>query len=86
VHDIDDWLQVVLEAIGPDRGATIGSVPCRPKLLLADDPTTALDASLQIQIALLPRELQRELGLAVIFVTRAIGIHGDRNALCGKIC
>jgi len=46
---------------------------CRPKLLLADEPTTALDATVQIQILLLLRELQRELGMAVIFVTHDIG-------------
>jgi peptide/nickel transport system ATP-binding protein len=46
----------------------------RPKLLLADEPTTALDATVQIQILLLLRELQRELGLAVIFVTHNIGV------------
>ena len=44
-----------------------------PKLLLADEPTTALDATVQIQILLLLRELQRELGLSVIFVTHDIG-------------
>jgi peptide/nickel transport system ATP-binding protein len=47
---------------------------CRPKLLLADEPTTALDATVQIQILLLLRELQRELGMAVIFVTHDIGV------------
>jgi peptide/nickel transport system ATP-binding protein len=46
---------------------------CSPKLLLADEPTTALDATVQIQILLLLRELQRELGMAVIFVTHDIG-------------
>ena len=45
---------------------------CRPKLLLADEPTTALDATVQIQILLLLRELQRELGMAMIFVTHDI--------------
>lgn len=44
-----------------------------PKLLLADEPTTALDATVQIQILLLLRELQRELGLSVVFVTHDIG-------------
>ena len=44
-----------------------------PKLLLADEPTTALDATVQIQILLLLRELQRELGLSMIFVTHDIG-------------
>jgi peptide/nickel transport system ATP-binding protein len=45
----------------------------RPQLLLADEPTTALDATVQIQILLLLRELQRELGLAILFVTHDIG-------------
>jgi peptide/nickel transport system ATP-binding protein len=46
---------------------------CKPKLLLADEPTTALDASVQIQILLLLRELQKETGMSVIFVTHDIG-------------
>jgi peptide/nickel transport system ATP-binding protein len=45
---------------------------CSPRLLLADEPTTALDATVQIQILLLLRELQRELGMAMIFVTHDI--------------
>lgn len=47
---------------------------CRPALLLADEPTTALDATVQIQILLLLRSLQRELGMATIFVTHDIGV------------
>jgi peptide/nickel transport system ATP-binding protein len=49
------------------------ALACRPQLLLADEPTTALDATVQIQILLLLRELQRDLGLSVIFVTHDIG-------------
>ncbi len=49
------------------------ALACRPQLLLADEPTTALDATVQIQILLLLRELQRELGLAILFVTHDIG-------------
>jgi peptide/nickel transport system ATP-binding protein len=49
------------------------ALACRPRLLLADEPTTALDATVQIQILLLLRQLQRETGLAVIFVTHDIG-------------
>jgi peptide/nickel transport system ATP-binding protein len=49
------------------------ALACRPQLLLADEPTTALDATVQIQILLLLRELQRELGLSIIFVTHDIG-------------
>jgi peptide/nickel transport system ATP-binding protein len=46
---------------------------CKPSVLLADEPTTALDVTVQIQILLLLRELQRELGMAVIFVTHDVG-------------
>jgi peptide/nickel transport system ATP-binding protein len=49
------------------------ALACKPKLLLADEPTTALDATVQIQILLLLRELQRDTGMAVIFVTHDIG-------------
>ncbi len=46
---------------------------CNPSVLLADEPTTALDVTVQIQILLLLRELQRERGMAVIFVTHDVG-------------
>ncbi|WP_323772229.1 ABC transporter ATP-binding protein [Antarctobacter sp.] len=50
------------------------ALACRPRLLLADEPTTALDATVQIQILLLLRELQKEFGMGVIFVTHDIGV------------
>ena len=50
------------------------ALSCKPALLLADEPTTALDATVQIQILLLLRSLQRELGMATIFVTHDIGV------------
>jgi peptide/nickel transport system ATP-binding protein len=50
------------------------ALACRPKVLLADEPTTALDATVQIQILLLLRELQREMGMAMIFVTHDMGV------------
>jgi len=49
------------------------ALACRPQLLLADEPTTALDATVQIQVLLLLRELQERLGLAILFVTHDIG-------------
>jgi peptide/nickel transport system ATP-binding protein len=49
------------------------ALSCRPAVLLADEPTTALDVTVQIQILLLLRKLQRELGMAVIFVTHDVG-------------
>ena len=60
------------------------ALACKPSLLLADEPTTALDATVQIQILLLLRQLQRELGMAVMFVTHDIGVAveiGDRIAV-----
>jgi peptide/nickel transport system ATP-binding protein len=50
------------------------ALACKPKILLADEPTTALDATVQIQILLLLRELQHEFGMSVIFVTHDIGV------------
>jgi peptide/nickel transport system ATP-binding protein len=50
------------------------ALSCRPRLLLADEPTTALDATVQIQILLLLRSLQRELGMATIVVTHDVGV------------
>jgi peptide/nickel transport system ATP-binding protein len=50
------------------------ALACRPKLLLADEPTTALDATVQIQVLLLLRQLQRELGMAIVFVTHDVGV------------
>ena len=53
------------------------ALSCRPKLLLADEPTTALDATVQIQILLLLRRLQAELGMGMIFVTHDLGVAGE---------
>lgn len=50
------------------------ALSCNPKLLLADEPTTALDATVQIQIILLLKQLQQDLGLSVIFVTHDVGV------------
>jgi len=49
------------------------ALACNPQLLLADEPTTALDATVQIQVLILLRELQRDLGLSIVFVTHDIG-------------
>jgi len=46
----------------------------RPKLLIADEPTTALDVTIQAQILELMRELQRDLGMAILLITHDLGI------------
>ncbi len=50
------------------------ALSCRPTLLLADEPTTALDATVQIQVLIMLRKLQRDFGMGVIFVTHDLGV------------
>jgi len=53
------------------------ALACSPTVLLADEPTTALDVTVQIQILLLLRQLQRELGMSVVFVTHDVGVAAE---------
>jgi peptide/nickel transport system ATP-binding protein/glutathione transport system ATP-binding protein len=50
------------------------ALACGPRLLIADEPTTALDVTVQAQIMALLAELRRELGMAMIFITHDIGL------------
>ena len=50
------------------------ALACNPELLIADEPTTALDVTIQAQIMQLLKELQKDLGMAVILITHDIGL------------
>ncbi|MEX3314651.1 dipeptide ABC transporter ATP-binding protein [Sulfitobacter sp. PS-8MA] len=50
------------------------AVACRPKLLIADEPTTALDVTIQAQILDILRDLQTEMGMSIIFITHDMGV------------
>jgi peptide/nickel transport system ATP-binding protein len=50
------------------------ALACQPALLLADEPTTALDATVQIQVLILLRKLQQEFGMGLVFVTHDLGV------------
>ena len=50
------------------------AVICQPRLLIADEPTTALDVTIQAQIIALLRRLQQQLGMAMLFITHDLGV------------
>src|SRR5262245_26622969 len=64
------------EMSGGMRQRIVGAIgiSCEPRLLIADEPTTSLDLTIQAQYLNLLRELQREHGLALIFITHNLGI------------
>ena len=58
------------------------AVACEPRLLIADEPTTALDVMVQAQVLRLLEDLQREFGLAIIFITHDLSTLAD---ICRRI-
>ena len=59
-----------------------GAMSCDPSLLIADEPTTALDVTVQAEVLELLRKLQRERGLGVLLVTHNLGVVAD---LCDTV-
>ncbi len=58
------------------------ALACEPKLLIADEPTTALDVTIQAQILDLMNQLRKKLGMSIILITHDLGVVAD---LCDKI-
>jgi ABC-type dipeptide/oligopeptide/nickel transport system ATPase component/ABC-type dipeptide/oligopeptide/nickel transport system permease subunit len=59
-----------------------GAVSCNPDLLIADEPTTALDVTVQAEVLDLLRDLQREFGMGMVLVTHNFGVVAD---LCDRV-
>jgi peptide/nickel transport system ATP-binding protein len=61
------------------RSMIAAAIACEPRLLIADEPTTALDVTIQREILELLDDLRRDLGMAVILVTHDLGVIGGRT-------
>ena len=67
------------------------ALACKPKLLIADEPTTALDVTIQYQVLALMNEIKRELGASIIFITHDLGVIAEMSdrvmvMYAGKVC
>ena len=58
------------------------ALSCKPDILIADEPTTALDVTIQAQILQLMKDLQEETGMAIIFITHDLGVIAE---LCDRV-
>ena len=59
------------------------AVACNPQILICDEPTTALDVTIQAQILELMKDLQRQTGMGILFITHNLGVVAE---LCHKVC
>jgi oligopeptide/dipeptide ABC transporter ATP-binding protein len=59
------------------------ALSCNPSLLIADEPTTALDVTVQAQILELMKELQEQFGMSVLYITHDLGVIAE---ICERVC
>ena len=59
------------------------ALACEPDILIADEPTTALDVTIQAQILKLLKELQKEMGMALMLITHDLGVIAET---CDEVC
>lgn len=59
------------------------ALSCQPRLLVADEPTTALDVTTQAQILALLRDIQRQLNMTILYITHDMGVIAQ---LCDEVC
>ncbi len=59
------------------------ALSCEPELMIADEPTTALDVTIQAQILELLAEIQQELGLSILLITHDLGVVAG---MCNRVC
>jgi len=64
------------------RAAIAMALACEPRLLIADEPTTALDVTVQAQVLTLLRDLQQRFGMAMLFITHNLGVVAD---ICDRV-
>ena len=65
------------------RAAIAMMISCGPRLLIADEPTTALDVTMQAQILEILRELKEKMGMSVLLITHNFGVVSE---ICSRVC